>query len=179
MLYLEDIINELTIINLVPFNILYHQDTEDLDLIYEIELTDMQTVDLNLFFQNYIPIQSVNKSFTRSYPIQIKNHQQNSLNYNLCGNYNYIIDPLFDDDTKIILSTISNGTTTYQFRVYRLDDNVILAESPILNYNISTIYELEVPISISCKSCILELHIKVYDTSGVSNIESAQLNIYT
>lgn len=175
LLFLEDVVAQLNGLNLNPYNTMYHISTQELDVLYEVELTDLQLSTINQFFQTYVPITDLPKTYSSTSTIQISHHQQSFLDYNLTGSFNYIQTQV--QNTQIILSLVSSASCGYQYRLYSLTDNLVLAESTVLTNKVSELQELLIPM-ITETATILELHVKVFEAGRNANIESAQLNFY-
>jgi hypothetical protein len=144
------------------------------DVIYEIELTDMQFYDLNDFFNNYSPPTQKALSYNSNTIMQLSQHNPNSVDYTLCGTCNFLLNFSLDDDSVLEASFISSCTSDYQVRIYNLTTNSVLGESAVLNNTTAHINMINC--SIPNLLSVIELHVK---SKSTVNLQSAQLNLYT
>lgn len=172
LVYLEDIIKQLSKLNLIPDNMNYSLDK--LTLIYNIQLTTTQEDNLNNFIASYIPILSLPDTFYSSYGLQLLTNKINDNFYKLCGTTHFIVDTSIKSININFVSFINDGN--YKIRVYNFTTKTILKESPLFSNKDRQINTLN--IDLPTVDSIIEIHIKVDNEINSVIIESAQINLY-
>ena len=175
IIYLEKISPLLQDINLQPYTLEYSEDI--LKIIYTEELTNEQYNTLNAFITSYEPPSTKPDEFHSSYNISIIKNTINSNEWVLIGSCQYI--PNIDISVELIDMTVVSNVESgdYQFRIYCMSDNMILATSDIYDNTIRTIHTINIENN-PTSNCIIELHAKVSNTESICKIDSAQLNLY-
>jgi hypothetical protein len=176
LIYLEDILDKITNLNLNPYNMKYDIASNNLIILYEIELSYLQLINLNVFMNNYVPLLLKKPIFSISSIMQISN-QPNSLDYSLTASVDYVKYQIVNNTTSAMLSIVACGSSRYQFRLYCLTNHIVLAESPILYNVISTLNEISISKQLLDR-CVLELHVRILDKDGSLTIQSSKINFY-
>lgn len=173
LVYLEDLTEQLSLLNLLPDNLNYSLNI--LTLTYSTELTTIQFTNLNNFITGYIPIVELPDIFYTSYNMNIVKSKINDCCYRLAGTLHFIVpnNTILKSTNINFISFINSGN--YQVRIYNFTTKTILKESVFLNKDRQVnIMNITVPTVDS----IIEIHIKVDNNINSAIIESAQINLY-
>jgi hypothetical protein len=175
IIFLHLLENNLTLINLTPYNIIYVGNI--VTITYNYQLSNEEITTLNNYMDNYIPESSEPIEFFNSINIQLNNPIINNIEWMLIGSHRYLINNS-GEIRSINIGIVSKvDLGTYEFRVFNYSNNSIIGTSGNLNNTTKDICTININ-TIPNNDSIIEIHSKASSNIGNCVVESCQLNLF-